>query len=107
MAETKIWVAAAKIGDIEESDAIRFHHSEKIIAVFNLDGKFYATSDICTHAHAHLSEGYIDGDTVECPLHQGLFQITTGKCLSPPVTVPLQTYPTRVDGDTIFVELDA
>ncbi|TGP23413.1 non-heme iron oxygenase ferredoxin subunit [Mesorhizobium sp. M1D.F.Ca.ET.184.01.1.1] len=58
--------------------------------------QIYATAGVCTHAHAFLSEGYIDGQTIECPLHQGLFHIPTGTPLSPPVTERLKTYETKV-----------
>jgi nitrite reductase/ring-hydroxylating ferredoxin subunit len=106
MSQTKSWVAVARKGELDRNDAKRCQHGNQCIALFNLDGKFYATSDICTHAHAHLSEGYIDGETVECPLHQGLFHIPTGKPMSPPVTEALKTFPVKIEGDTVFVELE-
>lgn len=77
------------------------------MAVFNVGGRFYATSDICTHAYAYLSDGYIDGETVECPLHQGLFHIPTGRAMSPPVTENLRTYVTRVEDGAVYVEIEA
>jgi nitrite reductase/ring-hydroxylating ferredoxin subunit len=92
----KGWVRAIRADSLPVDDATRIEHGGKCIAIFNLGGKFYATSGICTHAHAFLSEGYIDGQTVECPLHQGLFHIPTGTPLSPPVTERLETFETRV-----------
>ncbi len=106
MSQTENWVPVAKKGEVEPGDAKRCEHGNHCIALFNLSGTLYATSDICTHAHAHLSEGYIDGDTVECPLHQGLFHIPTGKPMSPPVTHALKTYPVKIEGDTVFVKFE-
>ena len=106
MSETAVWVDAAASDEIDEDDVKRFRHGDLCIAVFNLGGRFFATSDICTHAFAHLSDGYVDGETVECPLHQGLFHIPTGRPMSPPVTEPLKTYPTRVEGKRIYVQLN-
>ena len=99
------WVEVAQVDEIEESDAKRCLIEGTFVAVFNVEGTFYATSDICTHAHAHLSEGYIDGDIVECPLHQGRFHIPSGKAISAPVTENLRTYPLRVEGRKILVQI--
>jgi naphthalene 1,2-dioxygenase system ferredoxin subunit len=97
------WIRIASVGDVAESDVQRCDIETQCIALYNIGGKLYATDDICTHAHAHLSDGYIDGDKVECPLHQGLFHIPTGKALSPPVTENLKTYPVKVvDGDVLI-----
>ena len=63
--ETQRWIAIAREGDVEPSDVRRCEVEGRCIALFNLDGRLYATADICTHAHAHLSDGYIDGDTAE------------------------------------------
>jgi naphthalene 1,2-dioxygenase system ferredoxin subunit len=99
------WVEVAEIDEIEDADAKPCQVGSVSIAVFNVAGRFYATSDICTHAHAHLSAGYIDGDIVECPLHQGRFHIPTGKAISAPVTQDVRTFPIRVEGGKIFVQV--
>ncbi len=77
----------------------------ELVAVFNLNGTFYATQDVCTHALASLSDGYVSGDCVECPLHEGVFHIPTGKPVSGPVRIPLRTYPIRVEGGSVFIEI--
>lgn len=104
--EAQRWIAIAKVGDVEPSDVQRCEVGEQCIALFNLKGKLFATADICTHAHAHLSDGYVDGETIECPLHQGLFHIPTGKAMSPPVTENLRTYAVRIEGEDVLVSLD-
>lgn len=102
----KQWVQAIAVDSLPVNDATRIEHNGTCIAIFNLDGKFYATAGICTHAHAFLSEGYIDGQTIECPLHQGLVHIPTGKPLSPPITEPLKTYETKVLDGYVHVLVD-
>lgn len=77
------------------------------IGVYNLDGEFYAISDVCSHAYSRLSEGdvYADEGTVECPLHGAEFDIRTGNNLSLPAVTPVPSYEVRVNGDYIEVEL--
>ena len=76
------------------------------VAVFNVDGQFYVTDDACTHGPGSLSEGFIDGDVVECNFHNGQFDIRTGEIVSPPCVFPVKTYPTTVQGGTVFIEVD-
>jgi biphenyl 2,3-dioxygenase ferredoxin subunit len=75
------------------------------IAVFKVASEFFATSDTCTHDQFSLSEGYLDGDVVECPLHMAKFCLRTGKVLAPPASAPLETYPVRRDGDDLFIDV--
>jgi nitrite reductase/ring-hydroxylating ferredoxin subunit len=98
---------AAKAKDIAPDQAKQVRIGERVLAVYNIDGAFYATDDTCTHAFASLSDGYIDGDVIECPLHQGCFHIPTGKALGPPVTQDIRTYPVKVVNDEIYVETPA
>lgn len=80
--------------------------AETPIALYNIDGEFFATHNICTHAYACLTDGYLDDDKIECPLHQGLFDVRTGKAEDGPVDEDLKTYPVRKDGATILVQVD-
>ncbi len=93
----------AKTGDIEDGAGIQVMIGRKEIAIFNLQGQFYATDDICSHAYASLADGYVEGDQVECPLHGACFAIKTGKVLTPPATEDLKVYPVKIDGDRISV----
>jgi nitrite reductase/ring-hydroxylating ferredoxin subunit len=102
MAESHL---VAKTTAIPEDEAKKVTVADKVIAVFNLDGAFFAIDDICTHAFASLSEGYVEDSCVECPLHAGLFDIKTGKAQGVPVTEDVATYPVRVDGEDIYVEV--
>ena len=75
------------------------------IAIFNLDGEFYAIEDVCTHDGGPLVEGQIlDGGQVECPRHGARFDIRTGEALSMPAFEPTPSYEVQVDGGDIYVE---
>ena len=73
------------------------------IAIFHIDGEFFAIDDTCTHGFASLCEGFVDGDRIECPLHAGQFEIKTGKAVEAPCAIDLRTYPVRLDEDGIHV----
>ena len=75
------------------------------LAVFNVDGEFYVTDDHCTHGPGSLSEGYIEGDIVECNFHQGQFNIRTGEVVLPPCTVAVKTYRTFVRDGKVIIEV--
>lgn len=100
------WVCVASAGDVDEEDVLQVEANGKMIALFLVDGKYYATDDLCTHEKACLSDGYVDGPTVECPLHQGVFCIKTGKALHPPVEVDVKVYATKTDGSSIYIDLN-
>jgi p-cumate 2,3-dioxygenase ferredoxin subunit len=75
------------------------------LAVYNVEGKLYATADLCTHGEASLSEeGTLTGKIVECPWHFGTFDVTSGKATSLPCTVPLRTYAVKLMEDDVYVE---
>jgi 3-phenylpropionate/trans-cinnamate dioxygenase ferredoxin component len=76
------------------------------IAVFNVEGTLFAISDTCTHAEASLSEGRVDGETVECPLHGACFDLRTGEALTPPAIEPVQTFRVLAQEDDIYVEIE-
>jgi nitrite reductase/ring-hydroxylating ferredoxin subunit len=77
---------------------------ETRILLANVDGRIYAISDICSHAMAYLSEGFLDGAVVECPLHGAQFDVPTGKTLSPPADKDIKTYEVTVADGRVLVE---
>lgn len=96
---TTEWIFACRAADLADGDALRVDVVPPV-AVFNVAGEFFATDDTCTHAEFSLSEGYTDGDEVECVLHRARFSLRTGEALTLPATVALRTYPTELrDGD--------
>jgi naphthalene 1,2-dioxygenase system ferredoxin subunit len=100
------WLKAANRGDLGEGDILGVIVSGKEIALYNIDGTLYATDDICSHAYAKLSDGWLDNGEIECPLHAGRFDITTGKATSPPCIDDIKTYPIRLVGEEIQVKVD-
>lgn len=77
------------------------------LAVYNVDGVFYATQDGCTHATASLSEGdIVDGDCIACPVHDGTFHIPSGQPMSFPCEVALRTYKVTEQDDDVVVDLE-
>ncbi len=101
------FVKVATVGEIEPGRAKRVEVGEEAIAVFNLDGDYYAIGDTCSHEEASLSEGDVYGDCVECPLHGAEFDIKSGKNLTLPAVFPVPAYPVKVEGDAILVGLEA
>ena len=97
-------VFACRKDELEPGDARRIDFPDrKPVAVFNVDGSFYATDDTCTHGEASLSDGFVEGCVVECPFHSGTFDVCTGKALTHPVTESLKVYPIRIEGDAVYV----
>ena len=100
------WVKAAKRGDLSEGDVLGVVIAGKEIALYDLDGTLHATDDVCTHAYAKLSDGWLDKAEIECPLHAGRFDVSTGKATAPPCTDDLKIYPVRIVGAEIQVKLE-
>ena len=99
-------IELCKVEDVGLGEVRRIEAGGLILAVYNLDGEFCVTDDACTHGPGSLSEGFIDGDVVECNFHNGQFDIKTGEIVSPPCMIPVKTYPTTVEGGAVFIEVD-
>jgi len=99
------WITVASRAALRDGDMLGVEAQGKPIALYNLDGTIYATDNVCTHAFAMLTDGWLDGEVIECPLHAGRFEITTGKGLGPPIPCDLKTYKVRVVGDEVQVDL--
>jgi nitrite reductase/ring-hydroxylating ferredoxin subunit len=91
--------------DVAPGAALKVEVEDLALAVFNLDGKFFVTDDLCTHGPGSLSEGYIDGDIVECNFHNGQFNIRTGEVVAPPCMVPIKTYLVTVLDGRVTIEV--
>jgi 3-phenylpropionate/trans-cinnamate dioxygenase ferredoxin subunit len=89
--------------DIAEGQAVRVEHGDTPIAVFNVDDELYAIDDTCTHQDASLADGWLDGCTVECPLHASCFDLRTGKPTGPPAKVAVRTHGVVVQDGYIYV----
>jgi len=102
-ATTERYVAVARVGEIPEGGVKVVRIEDQPIALFLLDGVYYALDDVCTHDGGPLAEGFIEGGEIECPRHGARFDIRTGAVLCLPATAPVARYDVRVDGDAIQV----
>lgn len=98
--------AVAKIDDLDDEEVMAVFAGGEEIALYRIEGEFYATHGICTHENVGLADGFVEGDRIECPLHSACFEIKTGKVLCAPAEVDLKTYPVKVEGDTVYVGVE-
>ncbi len=103
------FVRIAAVEEVPEGTGKTFTIAGHPIALFHLNGTFYAIDDTCSHAEASLGEGEVDSDemTVECPLHGSLFQLETGKPRTLPAYEPVSTYTVKIEGSEVFVDYSA
>jgi nitrite reductase/ring-hydroxylating ferredoxin subunit len=100
-------IAACKTNELAPDEICEVQvEGRKSIAVYNLDGDFFATDDTCTHGDASLAEGDIEDGEVICPFHMGAFDIRTGEATAPPCVSPIRVYPVRIERDIVYVKLD-
>jgi naphthalene 1,2-dioxygenase system ferredoxin subunit len=100
------WSDATAVDDVPEDDVIGVLVGNRDIALYNAGGEIFATDNICTHGHARLCEGFLEGHEIECPLHQGKFDIRTGQPTCAPVTEAIRSYPIKIEGGRVFLALD-
>ena len=100
------WVNACAADDIEPEDVTRFDHAGRTFAIYRTeDDKYYATDGLCTHEKVHLAEGLVMGHIIECPKHNGRFDLRTGAAKGAPVCVNLATHPVKVEGGRVFLQI--
>ena len=93
----------ASVSDVPENDVIAVTVQDHMLAVYNVDGKIYASDDRCSHGNAQLSDGYVEDGLIECPLHSGTFKICDGSPCDPPAVVPMKVYQVAVQGNDIVL----
>jgi len=99
------WINIINIEGIPEDDVIGVNIDGHHIALYRAENEVFATDNVCTHGHALLSDGFLEDGEIECPLHQGRFCIKSGKAMSEPLTEDIKTYPTRMEGEQVFLKL--
>jgi len=97
-------VHVCKADDLKPGMALRVETEREPVAVFNVEGAFYAIADTCSHEESSLSEGYVDEDIVECAKHGAMFHIPTGEVRSLPATWNVALYATSVEDGELYVE---
>ena len=100
------WTPACKVADVPEGTAVRVELGSQGICVVRAEGAFYAVDDRCTHADVPLSEGEVEGTTIECWLHGSQFDLRTGEPLALPAIRPVPVYPVTIDGDDVLVDVE-
>ena len=99
------WIDVTYAEDVPEDDVVGIDIAGKSIALYQVEGEIYATDNICTHGNARLCDGFLEGHEIECPLHQGKFDIRNGKAMCAPLTEDVRTYPVKIDDNRVFVDL--
>ena len=103
-AERAAMITVCRVDQLPPGEAVRITAVDPPIAVFHTeDGEFYAVDDTCTHQDASLADGWLEGCTVECPLHASCFDLRTGQPSGPPASRPIRTYPVVVEDGLIRV----
>lgn len=105
MTDASEWHRVARASDILADAPRAVRVGNRLIALFRIDGRIYATDNICSHEFAELADGTLDGEYIECPLHQARFHVPTGKASSPPATEDIRTFPVRLEGDEVLIGL--
>ncbi len=100
------WIDATAVDDVPVDDVIGMLVAGRDVALYSAGGAIFATDNICTHGQARLCEGFLEGHEIECPLHQGKFDVRTGQPTCAPVTEAIRSYPVRVEGGRVFLALD-
>jgi 3-phenylpropionate/trans-cinnamate dioxygenase ferredoxin component len=95
----------AAVEELPPGTAKQVTGNGKRVAIFNVDGSFYAVDDTCTHRGAPLSEGICQGAEVTCPWHGARFDLKTGSHLSPPAQTGVASYPVQIVGNEIQVDI--
>ena len=97
------FVESAKVEELAPGEMKLVEVGEERFVLFNIDGEFYAISDVCTHRQCSLSEGSLDGDVLECLCHGSQFNVRTGAVENPPARTPVPSYSVRIEGDAVCI----
>lgn len=100
------WIDAGAVDAVPEGDVIGVNVAGKDIALYEVEGEIFATDNLCTHGAARMSDGFLEGREIECPLHQGRFDVCSGKALCAPLTENIRTYPVRIENLRVMLKLD-
>jgi 3-phenylpropionate/trans-cinnamate dioxygenase ferredoxin subunit len=100
-----VFIKIGKVNELRPGSMKRVDINGRRMLLANVNGRFCATDDTCTHEEASLSTGSLRGELVKCPLHGSRFNVCTGEALEEPAEQNLNAYPIRVEGDNILVGL--
>ena len=97
------FIKVAVTADLPSGNLMLVEVEDERIVLANVDGRYYALTDVCTHAECPLSDGELEGEVLECPCHGSQFDVKTGLVVGPPADEPLTQYAVRIEGDDILV----
>lgn len=99
------WTDVAAENDLFEGAAIAVTPRQQDIALYSVDGEIFATDNQCSHGIAKLCEGYLEGHEIECPFHQGRFDVRSGAVTCGPASAPIKTWPVKVEDGRVWIDL--
>ena len=99
------WTFVCKKSEIEFEDLKRFDHENNSYCIYYIKDGYFATDGFCTHEDVHLEDGLIINDEIECPMHQGIFNIKTGEIIQDPPCKALKTYPLKIEEEKIYIQI--
>ncbi|NUA27661.1 non-heme iron oxygenase ferredoxin subunit [Cupriavidus basilensis] len=102
---SKQWIQVIQLVAIPKDDVVAVNAGGREIALYSVDGEVYATDNACSHGNARLCDGFLDGHEIECPLHQGKFDVRTGQAMCEPLTSDIEVFDVRVENGEVFVEV--
>jgi len=98
------WVDVAAVDLVPKGDVVAVIVSDKEVALYEVNGEIFATENLCSHGAGRMSDGFLLDNEIECPLHQGRFDVCTGKALCEPLTEDIRTYPVKIKEQRIFLK---
>lgn len=105
MSNDPAWLDATDEADVPDDDVIGVEVAGRDIALYKVEGSIFATDNTCTHGHARLCDGFLEGHEIECPLHQGKFDVRDGSATCAPAIEALRCYPVRIAGGRVLLQL--
>lgn len=99
------WIDLMAKDDVFENEVLGVAFEGKDLAVYSMNDEVYVTDNICSHGNARLCDGFLEGYEIECPFHQGKFDIRDGKALCAPLTEDIKSYPVKIENGRVFIEL--
>jgi naphthalene 1,2-dioxygenase system ferredoxin subunit len=100
-----IWTDVAAESDLRPDDVIGVQAAGRDIALYHVEGRVYATDNLCSHGNARLCDGFLLDHEIECPLHQGRFDIRDGRAMCAPLSADVASWPVRIEGGRVWVAL--
>ena len=99
------WIDVLALESVPEGDVTSVNVGGQEVALYEVEGEVFATDNFCTHGAARMSDGFLEGREIECPLHQGRFDVCTGKAMCAPLSQDIRVYPVRIENKRVWVNM--